>query len=177
VKAVYTHTSECSGKRRSRASTQTYRWAFACAIAIGHSGTVSDDPRLLRRVVAAAQSLDVKSGGTVFVTAVEVWDTQIVVHIVENLPESLPPGRPIKSEPTGLAAHRRHRNVVRPKRWRRRCVSFTATEHRLLQRHSPATSNRSLHRWTRHERRSTNRRGPRVTNATSADPRSQVCRC
>jgi hypothetical protein len=46
-------------------------------------------------VVAAAQSLDVKSGGTVFVTAVEIWDTHVVVHIVENLPESLPPGEPI----------------------------------------------------------------------------------
>jgi hypothetical protein len=56
----------------------------------------NDDPRSLRRVVAAAQSLDVTSGGTVFVTAVEVWDTQVVLHIVENLPEFLPPGEPIK---------------------------------------------------------------------------------
>jgi hypothetical protein len=54
-----------------------------------------DDPRSLRRVIAAAQSLDVDTGGTVFVTAVEVWDTQVVVHIVENLPEFLPPGEPI----------------------------------------------------------------------------------
>jgi hypothetical protein len=54
-----------------------------------------DDPRSLRRVVAAAQSLDVTTGGTVFVTAVEVWDTQVVLHIVENLPEFLPPGDPI----------------------------------------------------------------------------------
>ena len=51
-----------------------------------------DEPRSLRRVVAAAQSLDVTTGGTVFVTAVEVWDTQVALHIVENLPEFLPPG-------------------------------------------------------------------------------------
>jgi hypothetical protein len=55
----------------------------------------ADDPHSLRRVVAAAQSLEATTGGTIFVTAVEVWDTQVVLHIVENLPEFLPPGEPI----------------------------------------------------------------------------------
>jgi hypothetical protein len=54
-----------------------------------------DDPRFLQRVIAAAQSLDVATGGTIFVTAIEIWDTRVVLHIVENLPDFLPPGKPI----------------------------------------------------------------------------------
>ena len=49
----------------------------------------------LQRVIAVGRAVDLPMGGTLYVTALEVWDRGVVVHTAEQLPEFLPPGEPI----------------------------------------------------------------------------------
>ena len=52
----------------------------------------------LRRVIAVGQSVEVQGGGTLYVTAIEVWDGGLILHAAEQLPEFLPPGEPIQTD-------------------------------------------------------------------------------
>lgn len=57
-----------------------------------------EDYGSLVRVLAVAQSVELSTGGRLYVTAIEVWQGAVVLHAAEQLPEFLPPGEPI--EPT-----------------------------------------------------------------------------
>jgi hypothetical protein len=50
----------------------------------------------LVRVLAVAQSVELSTGGRLYVTAIEVWERAVVLHAAEQLPEFLPPGEPIE---------------------------------------------------------------------------------
>jgi hypothetical protein len=52
----------------------------------------------LRRVIAVGRSVHLAAGGTLYVTAIEVWEEGTIVHAAEQLPEFLPPGEPISSD-------------------------------------------------------------------------------
>jgi hypothetical protein len=49
----------------------------------------------LRRVIAVGQAVELPAGGTLYVTALELWDRGVVLHAAEQLPEFFPPGEPI----------------------------------------------------------------------------------
>jgi hypothetical protein len=49
----------------------------------------------LLRVIAVGQAVELPAGGTLYVTALEVWESGVVLHAAEQLPEFLPPGEPI----------------------------------------------------------------------------------
>jgi len=55
-----------------------------------------EDYGALVRVLAVAQSVELPASGTLYVTAIEVWEGAVVLHVVEQLPEFLPPGEPIE---------------------------------------------------------------------------------
>jgi hypothetical protein len=57
---------------------------------------MDETPGSLRRVIAVGQAVDLEAGGTLYVTAIEVWDRALILHSAEQLPESLPPGEPIE---------------------------------------------------------------------------------
>ena len=55
-----------------------------------------DDYGAIVRVLAVGQSVELPASGTLYVTAIEVWEGAVVLHVVEQLPEFLPPGEPIE---------------------------------------------------------------------------------
>ncbi len=57
--------------------------------------TVLEDFGGLQRVIAVGQAVELDAGGTLIVTAIEIWEHGLILHSAEQLPEFLPPGTPI----------------------------------------------------------------------------------
>jgi hypothetical protein len=54
----------------------------------------------LRRVIGVGRAIDLPSGGTLFLTSIEIWDDRVVCRSGElrpqNISDFLPPGEPLK---------------------------------------------------------------------------------
>ncbi|HEY3833886.1 MAG TPA: hypothetical protein VGO03_16440 [Acidimicrobiia bacterium] len=70
-----------------------------------HCACVENEPTgPLRRVIVVAQSFDLPTGGTLYLTAIEEWADRVVCHVAERLPEFLPPGPPQSARHAWLIA-------------------------------------------------------------------------